>query len=92
MISKGTGLIANQLAGLYQPTGNGFKKIREGPSNEQLLSEVDLRRLAYINNNNRTLIFVCQPGKDELDESIIQAIGAGQSFILSKSSLSSFLF
>jgi hypothetical protein len=37
---------------------------------------MDLHQLTYINNNELKLIFVCQPGKDELDESILQAIGA----------------
>ncbi len=76
-MSKGTGLIANQLAAFYQPIGSGLKTIRERSSNKQILTEEDLRRLIYINNNERTMIFVCQPGKDELDESILQAIGAG---------------
>jgi hypothetical protein len=76
-MTKGTGLIANQLSAFYQPIEDGFKKFRERSSNEKILTEEDLRRLTYINNNERTIIFVCQPGKDELDENILQAIGAG---------------
>ncbi len=72
MISKGTGLIANQIATLYEPIGCRFE-----PSNELILSETDLRRLTHLDDNARNLIFVCQPGKDELDESILEAIGTG---------------
>ncbi|CAF4333269.1 unnamed protein product, partial [Adineta steineri] len=67
---KGTGMIANQIAALYEPMSN----IYDETSNEQILSEKDLHRLINMNENTRTLMFVCQPGKDELDESIIRAI------------------
>ncbi|CAF3631948.1 unnamed protein product [Adineta steineri] len=70
IILKGTGMIANQIAALYEPMSN----IYEETSNEQLLSEKDLHRLINMNENTRTLMFVCQPGKDELDESILRAI------------------
>jgi hypothetical protein len=70
-------LIANQIAAVCEPIRGGLKSIRKGLSNEGLLPEVDLRRLTRIEDNERRLIFVCQPGKDELDERILQAIGAG---------------
>jgi hypothetical protein len=47
-------------------------------SNEELLSEANLHRLNERNDDARTLIFVCQPGKDELDEYLLRAIGAGE--------------
>ena len=49
-------------------------------SNEELLPEGDLHRLNHRNDDARTLIFVCQPGKDELDEYLLRAIGAGEIF------------
>ncbi|CAF0913450.1 unnamed protein product [Adineta steineri] len=70
IILKGTGMIANQIAALYEPMSN----IYDETSNEQILSEKDLHRLINMNENTRTLMFVCQPGKDELDESILRAI------------------
>jgi hypothetical protein len=74
---KGTGLIANQLAALYEPIRRGFKPIHTGISNDELLPEADLRRLNPRNDDARTLIFVCQPGKEEFDEYLLRAIGAG---------------
>ena len=73
-ISKGTGLIANQIAALYESMNN----IRDGTSNEPILSEIDLHRLTDMSDNARSLVLVCQPGKDELDESILRAIGIGE--------------
>ncbi len=61
-------MIANQIATLYESIGCRF---------ELILSEADLRRLTHLDDNARALIFVCQPGKDELDESILEAIGTG---------------
>jgi hypothetical protein len=68
----------------------GFKKLRGGSSSSQILTETDLRQLTYINNTDHPLIFVCQPGKDELDEILLQAVSAGKSFIPSISLFFSF--
>ncbi|CAF2337273.1 unnamed protein product [Rotaria sp. Silwood2] len=70
------GFIANKLAAACKPIDNEFKTIHSGLSSEQLSSEIDFRKLAHINDNQKSLIFVCQPGKDELDESILRAISS----------------
>ena len=44
---------------------------------EEIVPNEDLRRLTYINQNARNVIFVCQPGRDELDESILRAVNIG---------------
>jgi hypothetical protein len=90
-ISKGTGLIANQLAELYQPIESGLKKCRKESLTEKILTEKDLRRLNHKNTNDCPLVFVCQPGKDELDEMILQTISVGSSVFPQKSSFSPFL-
>ncbi|CAF3340472.1 unnamed protein product [Rotaria sp. Silwood1] len=76
IILKGTGLIANQLAAICEQTGSEFKTTRSELSTEQLLSELDFRTFSHIKNNKNRLIFVCQPGRDELDESILRAISS----------------
>ncbi|UJR33516.1 hypothetical protein I4U23_020961 [Adineta vaga] len=75
IILKGTGLIANQIAALYEPIKNGFESLLDQLPTEKIIDEKDLRRLTHVNNNDtRTLIFVCQPGRDELDEYILRAV------------------
>lgn len=76
-IKKGTGIIANQLATIYQLYGREQSIIPERLSNERLLSEADLSQLLDETDKKNTLVFVCQPGKDELDEIILRAVGAG---------------
>ena len=85
-------MIANQLAELYQPTEYGLRKYRDGLSTEQILNEKDLQRLNPKNINDYPLVFVCQPGRDELDESLLQAIGVGSSFLLWKNLFYFFLY
>jgi hypothetical protein len=71
-VIKGTGPIANQLAALCEPIGRRSSTVRE----ESL--KVDLQRFTHIYNNKHKLISVCQPGKDEFDNSILRAVGAGE--------------
>ncbi|CAF0945807.1 unnamed protein product [Rotaria sordida] len=74
IILKGTGFIANQLAAICESIESEHKTIRTRSSNEKLLSEIDVHKFSHhINANKNSLIFVCQPGKDEIDESILRA-------------------
>ncbi len=91
-LSKGTGLIANQLAELYQPNEYGLKNRPRESTIEQIFTEKDLRRLNHKNTNDYPLVFVCQPGKDELDETILQAISIGSLIFPCKSSFFHFSY
>ncbi|CAF3425733.1 unnamed protein product [Rotaria socialis] len=73
IILKGTGLVANQLAVVYESQRGDFKNIHTDSSKQQLLSGKDFRRLADIKDTKSSPIFVCQPGRDQLDESILRA-------------------
>ncbi|CAF0751879.1 unnamed protein product [Adineta ricciae] len=76
IILKGTGIIANQIAVVYEPTKSGFQSLLDDMPTEQIIPNNDLRRLTYTIQNTRNTIFVCQPGRDELDESILRAVNS----------------
>lgn len=56
-------------------------------STEPLIDEKDLRRLNPKLSDDPALVFVCQPGRDELEDSLLQAIATGLSFSSRTSSL-----
>lgn len=77
--------MANQLAAVYEAPSPKPIKTNARLSKPEVLPEVHRRRLTNANDLERSLVLICQPGRDELNESILQAIGAGQfSFLIAR--------
>ena len=75
--------MANQLAAVYEAPESKSTTTNSRLSKPEVLPEVHRRRLTNANDLERSLVLICQPGRDELNGSILQAIGAGQfSFLI----------
>lgn len=77
-IQKGTGWIANQLASTLSPAKGQLEVFNTRSSNRRLLSGKDFHQLSSIKDDKNNVIFICQLGKNQLDECILQAIGSGR--------------